>query len=219
MGLDVGEKLKNTSSIGAELSNFDELPGIREISLSEFGESAKLTKNLGYVAADDTARVKALADEIRASNRIDPLIVVYDKEGPYILEGGHRFEAIKVLGKKSFPAKVVVNADDLTLDALENVSIPAAVTGAKIAAPVIIKPALAERIGTAISPDAAWKDLQKHGAGDGKRIPSKEAREMVDLVWKDKEPGYTSIEQWMADRRDRWDAMRTSSKKAKKPKE
>ena len=93
------------------------------------------------------------------------------------------------------------------------------ISGVAEGAKITIQPALAERIGSSISPDAAWKDLQKHGAGDGKRIPSKEAREMVDAVWSDKEPGYTSIEQWMADRRDRWDAMRTSSKKAKKPKE
>lgn len=77
---------------------------------------------------------------------------------------------------------------------------------------VTLQPELVDRIGKAISPDAAWKDLQKHGAGDGKRIPRQEAREMVDMVWSKKDPSYTSIEQWMADRRDRWESMRTRSK-------
>lgn len=79
-----------------------------------------------------------------------------------------------------------------------------------------LQPGLVERIEKAVSPDAAWKDLQKHGAGDGKRIPKDAAREMVDRVWSQKDPSYTSIEQWMADRRDRWESMRTSSKKSKK---
>lgn len=88
---------------------------------------------------------------------------------------------------------------------------------AKAKQKTIVKPDIVDRIGKAISPDAAWKDLQKHGAGDGKRIPKDEARQMVDMVWKDKDPGYTSIEQWMLDRKEKWDKMRTSSKKKGTP--
>ena len=33
-------------------------------------------------------------------------------KGPYILEGGHRFDALKLLGKKSFPALVVIDTSE-----------------------------------------------------------------------------------------------------------
>ena len=38
---------------------------------------------------------------------IYPLIVVWDEQGLYILEGGHRFDALNMLGIKYFPALVV----------------------------------------------------------------------------------------------------------------
>jgi ParB-like chromosome segregation protein Spo0J len=41
------------------------------------------------------------------------LIVVEDNQGFYILEGGHRFDALCMLGSKSFPALVVKDLDSL----------------------------------------------------------------------------------------------------------
>lgn len=76
---------------------------------------------------------------------------------------------------------------------------------------VTIQPELADRIGKAVSPQAAFEDLKRHGAGDGKPLPASAAREMVDMVWKELDPGYKSIEQWMMERRDKWDAMRQAS--------
>jgi hypothetical protein len=49
----------------------------------------------------------------KSSERIDPLIVVEDKEGPYILEGGHRFDALRILKTQSFSASVVMDLDSL----------------------------------------------------------------------------------------------------------
>lgn len=58
--------------------------------------------------------MKDLAEQIRQSGELNPLIVVVDKDGPYILEGGHRYDALGVLGKKSFPAKVVIDRTEQT---------------------------------------------------------------------------------------------------------
>ena len=58
----------------------------------------------------EKSRTEKLAEEIKNSNEINPLIVVYDgnPQGPYILEGGHRFDALRLLNAKSFPALVLI---------------------------------------------------------------------------------------------------------------
>ncbi|HUS48953.1 MAG TPA: hypothetical protein VMZ91_02210, partial [Candidatus Paceibacterota bacterium] len=48
----------------------------------------------------------------KESNWISPLIVVIDSEGPYILEGGHRYVALRELGFQSFPAVIVIDTED-----------------------------------------------------------------------------------------------------------
>lgn len=100
----VSEKISNTDSIGAAMDDYESLSGIREVSMKDF------TITPGY-SATERERVKALADQIRESGEIAPLIVVSEKEGPYILEGGHRLDALALLGAKSFPALVVMNRD------------------------------------------------------------------------------------------------------------
>lgn len=96
-GLTVGDHIANTDSISATLTDWKERPGIREIPIADLG--------IGHVTT--TPKVRALAEKIKESGRIDPLIVVVDKDGPYILEGAHRFDALHMLGKKTFPALVV----------------------------------------------------------------------------------------------------------------
>lgn len=99
-------KLANRSSIESHMA----MRGVREVPMSFFtnpGESpAKLIDRFFY-AKDDKDRVRALAKRIQRNNRISPLIVAIDKEGPYVLEGGHRIAALGQLGAKSFPALVV----------------------------------------------------------------------------------------------------------------
>jgi hypothetical protein len=103
--------VKNASSIGASLTDWDELKGIREVPVADFpGASARDM----FSAADDHRRVDALAEQIKDNQEISPLIVVVDKDGPYILEGAHRLAALDKLGKKSFPAMVVIDRDEQT---------------------------------------------------------------------------------------------------------
>lgn len=86
--------------------------GKRKISDEELGPLSdfELTGRSYDVAG--TKRIKELAAQIEASGEINPLIVVIDAEGPYILEGGHRSEALFRLGAKSFPALVVIDESE-----------------------------------------------------------------------------------------------------------
>lgn len=110
-GREVLDNIDNLSSIGSSIDgDYEELPGIREVQVSDF---PGLTGR--SYSAPETQRIKDLAAKIKASGKISPLIVVDDghPDGPYILEGGHRGEALKLLGAKSFPALVVLATDDI----------------------------------------------------------------------------------------------------------
>lgn len=97
----------NRSSIGASLENYTVLDGIREVSMTEFdltGKSYSTTEN---------ERISELANAISKSNEISPIITVVDAEGSYILEGGHRAEALHRLKAKSVPSLIVLDEDSL----------------------------------------------------------------------------------------------------------
>jgi len=96
----------NLSSIGASFSNYEQLPGLREVPMHYFPEASEKIK-------PGEPRIDRLADQMRASGQISPLIVAVDNEGPYILEGAHRFDALRLLKAKSFPASVVLDLDML----------------------------------------------------------------------------------------------------------
>ncbi|MGE3705131.1 MAG: ParB N-terminal domain-containing protein, partial [Vicinamibacterales bacterium] len=104
-GLEVWDEdgIPNQASIGASLGEYEVLPGIRTLPLSDFDAAPR---DLFY-AADDLRAVRHLAGQISESGRIKPLIVVIDAEGPYILEGAHRLGALHELGVTEFPALVV----------------------------------------------------------------------------------------------------------------
>ncbi len=107
----------NTSSIQAELDNYKILVGLREVKFDLFNQMGELT----FHSKSEEDRTNRLANEIKHSNEISPLIVVIDDQGPYVLEGGHRFDALRMLAAKSFPAKVVIDLDsvDLTMNELK----------------------------------------------------------------------------------------------------
>lgn len=103
-GLEVINKIDNKDSIDASLENYYTYEGIRECPMSYFGTG-------GYANINETKRSERLAQEIKIYKKITPLIVVIDNEGPYILEGGHRIQALQILGIKSFPALVVLDQE------------------------------------------------------------------------------------------------------------
>ena len=97
------------SSIAASLDDYAVLPGVREVPFSSFDQMGPIR----YYSVDEERRTKDLARQIRQSGEIAPLIVVEDDQGPYVLEGGHRFDALRKLGARSFPALVVLDLDSL----------------------------------------------------------------------------------------------------------
>jgi hypothetical protein len=106
-GREVINKIDNTSSIEASLgNNYKILRGIREVPMADFHVTGQ------HYSVEGTKRIQQLAMKIKQSNKISVLIVVIDKEGPYILEGSTRIEALFLLGAKSFPALIVVDYYD-----------------------------------------------------------------------------------------------------------
>ena len=102
-GLKVGKNIDNVESISASLEDWQELPGIRRIPMNSFEVQGKPT----FATERQRLRAEALAKEIQKNGRIDPLIVVEDAKGRYILEGATRFDALRLLGKRELPALVV----------------------------------------------------------------------------------------------------------------
>ena len=113
-GRTVNNTVPNMNSISSSLNDYTILKGIREINLSEFD-----TTPPKYYSTTEEIRTKKLAEQIKQSNQISPLIVVIDKDGPYILEGGHRFDALKELHAKSFPAIIVVDNEQVVNESLK----------------------------------------------------------------------------------------------------
>ena len=104
--LEVTDNVPNTASIAASLHDYKILKGIRAVPLSEFGDSKH-----AFYAADDWKRSESLALEIQKNKYIDPLIVVIDDEGPYILEGAHRWVALANLKVKVLLALIVIDLE------------------------------------------------------------------------------------------------------------
>ena len=107
-GLSVGKEVKNMSSIPASFEKYEVEKGIKSVPMSDFPASNPYQM---FRSSDDIKRVQELAEQIKANKRIDPLIVAVDKEGSYVLEGGHRLGALNLLGIKNFPAVIVRDLD------------------------------------------------------------------------------------------------------------
>lgn len=105
-GLIVKNEIPNLSSIDSSLDNYQIVKEIRELSMDLFS----------YVppySPKEYKRVENLANQIKESGWISPLIVVEDTKGFYILEGAHRFDALNILEIKSFPALVIKDLSSL----------------------------------------------------------------------------------------------------------
>jgi hypothetical protein len=107
-----GGEVPNIGSVDASMENPTVLRGVREVSMSAFdqGEEDRLRSSAPqFYSKGERDRTTGLAEEIRESGEVTPLIVAYDDEGPYVLEGGHRFDALNLLGARSFPALVALD--------------------------------------------------------------------------------------------------------------
>lgn len=104
----VREDIPNTSSIGASLENYKTL-GLREVPMNAFSVQGKPE----YYSKSNREYTQNLAEQINQNKELNPLIVVKDKEGYYVLEGGHRFDALRELDAQSFPALVVEDLDGM----------------------------------------------------------------------------------------------------------
>lgn len=104
-GLQVRKAIPNLASIEAGFTDYELLSGVREVPMSDFDA----TYIEGTMARKLDKRTQGLMEEIQASQEINPLIVAYDDEGAYIVEGGHRFDALIKMNKKKIPAKVVID--------------------------------------------------------------------------------------------------------------
>jgi hypothetical protein len=107
--INIGKDVKNMGSIPASLENYEIINGVQTLPINAF-ESTNMY-DLFY-DKNDMDRVRSLAGQIQANNRIDPLIVVQDKEGYYVLEGGHRLGALDAIGAEEVPAIIVKDLDD-----------------------------------------------------------------------------------------------------------
>jgi GNAT superfamily N-acetyltransferase len=111
-GYEVLDEIPNRGSIAASLEDYEILDGIRQVPFAAFEVQGKPD----YGSKTEEADIKDLADQIKKSGKIKPLIVVQDEKGLYILEGGHRWDALRELGARSFPALVVIDKDRASTD-------------------------------------------------------------------------------------------------------
>ena len=106
--INIGSDIKNMGSIPASLENYEIVDGLQMLPINAF-ETTK-AEDLFY-AKNDRDRVRKLSEQIEANKRIDPLIVVQDAEGYYVLEGGHRLGALDAIGAENVPAIIVKDLD------------------------------------------------------------------------------------------------------------
>jgi len=103
----IREDIPNMSSIASSLNDYIIIPGIRNIPLSEFSLSGT------SYSMQEINRINLLSQQIKQSNEINPLIVVMDEQGLYILEGGHRAEALYLLKANYLPAKLILDIESM----------------------------------------------------------------------------------------------------------
>ena len=113
-GLTVREEVPNVSSIPASLDDYEILSGIREVPRGAFDK--EYLDSLSFENLDK--RTKDLARQIQESKEINPMIVGVDSKGAYIIEGGHRFDALMAQDTKSIPAMVVIDKSDPPSEAI-----------------------------------------------------------------------------------------------------
>jgi len=92
------------TSAQSNFLNSEVVPGVRSVQISDFGDLG------GYSEKNEIARIKSLSNAIKESKEISPIFVGVEPSGEmFVMEGQHRIRALKSLGEKSIPAKIVVD--------------------------------------------------------------------------------------------------------------
>jgi hypothetical protein len=90
----------------AHFTSSEVLKGVHDVPLKTLG----LT---GYDDAKSVARIARLAEQIKESGEVSPIMVGIDRNGEaYVMEGQHRARALQLLGSDSIPAKIVLDTTD-----------------------------------------------------------------------------------------------------------
>src|SRR5690606_16678937 len=89
-GLTIRNRIPNMSSIEASFNDYEILNGIRKVSFST--SCTENTKNPKSYSHTEEERIINLAQENVDNKEIHPRINAIDEQGPYVLEGGHRFD-------------------------------------------------------------------------------------------------------------------------------
>jgi hypothetical protein len=90
------------------IDDYEIISGIREVSKGAFDK--KYLDSLSFEKFDK--RTKDLATQVQESKENIPMVVAVDSKGAYIIEGGHRFDALMAQDTKSIPAIVVADKSD-----------------------------------------------------------------------------------------------------------
>jgi len=92
-GMKVREQVPNMSSIGSSLDDYEILPKVRVFPIYDFTGCSNYRYSSGL------------------NKELNPLIIVEEKNGPYVLEGSHRMSACVDLGLKEVPAIIVIDIE------------------------------------------------------------------------------------------------------------
>ena len=117
-----------------------------------------------FYSATEKDRIEALAAEIKESGRIDPLIAVDDGSPfPYVLEGGHRIEALRLLGIRKYPAMVVIDERAIAEKIAEGTLSPSAARIVEPRTPKIAAPSARANRAAARAPAVEFPPFTKSG--------------------------------------------------------
>ena len=167
-------------------------------------KEAKAAKAAAAQAKKDAGKAKFEAAKEAAKPKADkpPTVTVPGETGPRVVSEGAMFDATTGKPVKLTPEQAKAAVDELPWNKAKADKTPAQAKFDKAKSDRLMK-----QVDEAISPNAAFEILKKHGI-EGKKIPTADARAIVDAVWMKKDPTYQSIEQWMDARKEKWNKMR-----------
>ncbi len=89
----------------ANFMSFEAVPYVVELEISKLGL-------YGYDSPKEVKRIKDLAEKIRETEKISPIIVGLEPNGEFwVVEGQHRSRAFELMGEKTIPAKLLINTE------------------------------------------------------------------------------------------------------------